>query len=453
MDNVNDLIKTSDPVSNRPQTQQTISLSALKDDSNSVNINATNGLSGVVENNDSSHPIVRINMNRKASDKRVRPTSSNEVHAINPDELIPQKPKVRSVTPRDVAMNDLDRAVARKKKEYEDFVRQASEEDEINRENIEAGLETVSDEMQYMPNELAVDTTFVDDDDFDIDEEYYDNQYTDGHNVVIDDNPFNDDFIQDDIDDTISDTDDSYIEDDHNEEIVNYEDNEVSEDDYDVTDIVEEEVSENVTSNIIEEEHIEKVSVNDSEEDSEEFDIGEGSIHVTSSALEEVSGTSNDFDIDESDFEDVTTETEENLTDEQIMEISEASEKHLRSEILQKIVQTGKKLNTSQFSVSNKVINIKDALKHREKEVERTSTWPLTFAGRPYIASALKGPEIALMADADTSDNDGVGLSMTQARIMFEHDANPFRPSTLEAWAKTIPFADVENILCNYSSS
>jgi hypothetical protein len=69
------------------------------------------------------------------------------------------------------------------------------------------------------------------------------------------------------------------------------------------------------------------------------------------------------------------------------------------------------------------------------------------YAGRPFKATTLKGPEIALLADTDDSGSENsVGLTMEQCRIMYEHDANPYKPKTVEAWAKTIPFGDVESI-------
>lgn len=427
MDNVNELNHTTSI--NRPQTQQTISLSTLsaEESAKTINIDATNGLHGVTSNYQNSRPIVKINPNKRPEHRTI--TDPDDIQTVDPSEIIPPQPKPRSVTPRDVAISDLDAAVNRKRKEYSDFIAKANKEDKINRENIEAGLETVNDEMQYMPNglheEIKESDKVIPAEDYEDSDESYDNDWSnsmppDAESVTIT-NPF------DDTDDHEEDNTDSSFDDD------------------DVADIVadpEEEESYGYYNDTTKETFETRV-----DGDIEERFNENNEIKVTSSVItDEVEASNSDFDIDESDFEDVSTKTDENLTDDQLLEISEASERHLRSEIMQKIVQAGKTLNTSQLSVSNKVININDVLKNSARPVDRTSTWPLTFAGRPYIASALKGPEIALMSDSDTSGNDGVGLSMTQARIMFEHDANPYRPNTLEAWAKTIPFADVENI-------
>ena len=121
----------------------------------------------------------------------------------------------------------------------------------------------------------------------------------------------------------------------------------------------------------------------------------------------------------------------------------------LKAEILEKIIKQGRKLDTTSFAVSNKVIPIRDALRHSryDKKVERTGSWPLMFAGRMYTATALRGPEVTTLSDYDDADHEGgMLLTVPQAKIMYEHDANPYKPPTLEAWAKTIPIADADNM-------
>ena len=146
-----------------------------------------------------------------------------------------------------------------------------------------------------------------------------------------------------------------------------------------------------------------------------------------------------DFNIDEADFEDITVATEEQLTDDEINERRNVGQRNLRSDVLKKVLKTGQRLNTAQFTVSNKVVGIKDAMR-TIKPIERTAKWPLMYAGRPFIASALKGPEIAMLG---TSGND---INREQLRIMYEHDKNQYKPLTLEGWCKTIPYLDLDNI-------
>ena len=475
MNNVNDLNRTAKPVNNVPQrntnvrpSQQQISLSAVTNNdksSNPVSINVTNGVSGIanVEPSNVNKPVVRINPN-KVRNRHRSIGSDHQIQQADPSELIPKVEPVKSVTPKDIAMAQLDETVARKRNEFKNFIANAIEDDKLNRERVESGLESVGEEVQYMPNELFTPMTkdqavvadtnssmdnYNESSSYDEEDEFFDDEddveYNESTPAVAyaPDNMTISNAFEDNNDYSVSDhtyqeeDETTYSENDYTEEEPSYDDSEITTELEDVP----------ADTNPVKD-------VNESKEnDSDDFDISEDSIELKKPLLVnmEVSASTSDFDIDEADLDGVSTSDEnttedDNLTDEQVLEISEASEKHLRSEILQKIIQSGKKINTAQFVVSNKVINIKDALKRSPKSVERTAVWPLTFAGRPFVARALKGPEVALLYDADELSNNGSSLNITQARIMFEHDASPYRPATLEAWAKTIPYADAENI-------
>lgn len=472
MDNVNDLIHTN------TGNQQPISLSAITNNESKVSINTTNGLSGVIEHSDSPNkPIVKVNPNRGRNRRRtIEDYDEIKRMEVDPNSIIPQQEKVKPVSPRDIAMSQLDMAVARKRQEFHNFIETAKKDDEINRERVEAGIDKVNGEMQYMPDPLHVpmdkkeEINSYDNSSIDEDESEYFEEETNGDSytlpnehqriVMMDDTPFdyntNNDNSTSEDSNNIPNNESSYedTEDDIGKEI----ESEIG-DDTDTS--VDYESDNKYNEEIVNDESDNKVNYNnymDTEEDTdtdnikdneEEFDIADGSIEVRSSVLNDTvqDVSSSDFDIAESDLDGVSlNEQDDGLTDEQVLEISNASEKNLRSEILQKIIQSGKKINMSQFVVSNKVVNIKEAINATGTAIVRKATWPLTFAGRPFIATALKGPEIALMYDADELADTGAALNTTQARIMFEHDANPYRPSTLEAWAKTIPYADVENI-------
>ena len=475
MNNVNDLNRTAKPVNNVPQrntnvrpSQQQISLSAVTNNdksSNPVSINVTNGVSGIAnaEPSNVNKPVVRINPN-KVRNRHRSIGSDHQIQQADPSELIPKVEPVKSVTPKDIAMAQLDETVARKRNEFKNFIANAIEDDKLNRERVESGLESVGEEVQYMPNELFTPMTkdqavvadtnssmdnYNESSSYDEEDEFFDDEDDVEYNestpaiAYASDNMTISNAFEDNNDFSISDhtyqeeDETTYSENDYTEEEPSYDDSEITTELEDVP----------ADTNPVKD-------VNESKEnDSDDFDISEDSIELKKPVLVnmEVSASTSDFDIDEADLDGVSTSDEnttedDNLTDEQVLEISEASEKHLRSEILQKIIQSGKKINTAQFVVSNKVINIKDALKRSPKSVERTAVWPLTFAGRPFVARALKGPEVALLYDADELSNNGSSLNITQARIMFEHDASPYRPATLEAWAKTIPYADAENI-------
>ena len=165
MNNVNDLNRTTKPVNNVPQrntnvrpSQQQISLSAVTNNdksSNPVSINVTNGVSGIAnaEPSNVNKPVVRINPNKVRNHHR-SVGSDHQIQQADPSELIPKMEPVKSVTPKDIAMAQLDETVARKRNEFKNFIANAIEDDKLNRERVESGLESVGEEVQYMPNEL-----------------------------------------------------------------------------------------------------------------------------------------------------------------------------------------------------------------------------------------------------------------------------------------------------------
>ena len=508
MDNVNDLKRTD--ITKAPPTQ-TVSFDAVRKPQQhtaSVNINTTNGLSGVDESqpNESTN-TVRINPNFKKRPRRTVERPS-DVQQINPNDYIPKENKsqgqdfVRTVQSN--AMSQLDAAVRRKQQEFRDFVNYAENADKINRERIDNGLEEVNGEIQYLPSDLPQDITkdpnpvkveepitqevYEDDDvEKDLEKELNSNDIEyDNTSIKMNSdpfgfdmsfsNPYSKDFDVDDDDELEDDEDvavdgipvndkeessDFKVNEDNTEEYNNQIEKDLSREDqiFSDNDIEEEEPSEKEEPVI--NEKPEDVLVHKDEEIRN--NLMDKAISISSNISYDTETTKNtiakssssDFDIDEDDFDDVdntedaaqTADDAVALTDEEIENIRLAGEKNLKSEILKKIVNTGTKLDITQFTMSKKVISIKDAMKNRPVESVRTAKWPMMYAERPFIASALKGPEIALLFDYDDSGNDNsIGINQNQLKIMYEHDANEFKPATIENWAKTIPFLDIESI-------
>ena len=462
MENVQDLKQTTERIVRNTPNQQPISLSALGTNQNNaqapVSINTTNGLSGVQSGTDErEHQVVRINPNpihRKVARRTIEDPS--QLNTVNPNDVIPQQQaKPVSVTPRDKAMNLLADAVGRKQQEYRDFIAQATAEDAINRERVEDGMEEVGGEMNYMPEALQTPIPEEqkvqapqpsEEEEFFAEDEPAMVDYGSGFemeaptNVRIAAQAPTFDTEAPDVDPYTEDryvptTTSSYQQEEpeiEEEEEITYSDSS-----YQPNWINEPVVQPNDTMPVEEEPVIEP-------EPEQDVEYTPESKNIVSSAIGEVSSA--DFDVDEADFEDVTQDTEEQLTDEQIEALEQAAERNLRSDILKKIINTGKRVNTTQFTVSNKVVTLKEAMRNVKPEVARTASWPMMFAGRPFVASSLKGPEIAMMAEMEESNNTGFAITREQARIIYEHDASPYRPSTLESWCKTIPLADLDNL-------
>ena len=512
MNNVKDLNMTD--IVKTPPTQ-TVSLDAVKRPvQQNVNINTTNGLSGV-ETQDNSNNI-RINPNFRKRPRRTIDATS-EIQQINPNDYIKKETKDEPSfikTVQSNAMSQLDAAVRRKQQEFQDFIKYAEEADKTNREKIDNGLEKIEGEVNYMPIDYPQDTqnasnnenvendvkyennTYEEDDvEKDLEMDLKDtNTIDDNINISakINSNPFENESyfanpynikeeksFANDNDGYFDDDDDDYVEED-DEILVDGTINDYKNDHYREDQVFNEEENKLESNNneefvdidskdtpFKEEKPVKKEEkqINVIEEKDEEIrnSLMDRAISVSSTVTYDAEVTkdtisnssSSDFDIDEEDFDDVNStedaaQTEEDavqLSPEEIEEIRIAGEKNLKNEILKKIINTGKKLDTSQFVISKKIIPIKDALKNRVTEITRTAKWPMMYSERPFIASALKGPEIALLFDYDDSGSESsIGITQQQLKIMYEHDANEYKPTTIENWAKTIPFLDIESI-------
>ena len=462
MENVQDLKQTTERIVRNTPNQQPISLSALGTNQNNaqapVSINTTNGLSGVQSGTDErEHQVVRINPNpihRKVARRTIEDPS--QLNTVNPNEVIPQQQaKPVSVTPRDKAMNLLADAVGRKQQEYRDFIAQATAEDAMNRERVEDGMEEVGGEMNYMPE--ALQTPIPEEQKVQAPQPSEEEEFfAEDEPAMVDDGsgfemeaPTNVRIAAQApaFDTEAPDVDTYAYEDRYAPTTSTYQQEEPEiEDDEEITyadsssqpDWINEPAVQPNDPMPVEEEPVVEP------EPEQDVEYTPESKNIVASAIGEVSSA--DFDVDEADFEDVTQDTEEQLTDEQIEALEQAAERNLRSDILKKIINTGKRVNTTQFTVSNKVVALKDAMRNVKQESARTASWPMMFAGRPFIASSLKGPEIAMMAEMEESNNTGFAITREQARIIYEHDVSPYRPSTLESWCKTIPLADLDNL-------
>lgn len=464
MENVQDLKQTTERIVRNTPNQQPISLSALGTNQNNaqapVSINTTNGLSGVQSGNDErEHQVVRINPNpihRKVARRTIEDPS--QLNTVNPNEVIPQQQaKPVSVTPRDKAMNLLADAVNRKQQEYRDFIAQATAEDAMNRERVEDGMEEVGGEMNYMPE--ALQTPIPEE------QKVQAPQPSEEEEFFAEDEPA---MMEDGsgfemeaptnvriaaqaptFDTEVPDVDPYAAEDRYaptTTSTYQQEEPEIEEEEeitYSDSSSQPNWINEPAANEPNDPMPVEEETVVEPEPE-QDVEYTPESKNIVASAIGEVSSA--DFDVDEADFEDVTQDTEEQLTDEQIEALEQAAERNLRSDILKKIINTGKRVNTTQFTVSNKVVTLKEAMRNVKPEAARTASWPMMFAGRPFVASSLKGPEIAMMAEMEESNNTGFAITREQARIIYEHDASPYRPSTLESWCKTIPLADLDNL-------
>lgn len=160
-----------------------------------------------------------------------------------------------------------------------------------------------------------------------------------------------------------------------------------------------------------------------------------------------VSGT--DFYIDDVDLEDLDLDGDpKEKENEEEKKLVDKQYDQLKSEILEKVVGTARKIDVSAMKISKKPVTFQNALTKIKKNADVskvTGTWALMSIQRPYVCSALTGPELTTLYDIDNTNSPFIA-NIQQLKILYSHDENPYKPKTYEGWAKTIPYSDIDEI-------
>lgn len=351
------------------------------------------------------------------------------------------------------AIADLDATVERKTKEFKDTMEILDERDKANRATL-TDLSEVEGEIEYMArqdrdgNALTKEQVenLTDDDKFDEELEKELDDAVSNASVINDErekkikimnNTFNED-IEDDnkYDDVVIDSDD--------------------EDEYSGLDKLptaeEFEKENNIVDESVDNDSTDDEELDDNEEDTEDNVVNKIIVKSNSTDIGGVDPTSverSNFSIDPEDFsdvDDIAKSEDDKDEDERRKKIYNS----FKSEILKKIVNKANKVNVTAFKVTKKTMSIQNALsrisKPKDEEIKSTATWALMSIGRPYVCTALSGPEIVMLSTSDDSVNSGFIANTQQLRILYKHDANPNKPDSFNAWCKSIPYIDLDNM-------
>lgn len=452
----------------------------------------------------SSEPMVigAVKLNSNIKRKPLNQRSASNVKIMTVEDLDQMVPKKEEEAPRldalrEKAYSALDEMVKRKQNEYKEFIQRAEEDDKLNKERIRDGLEEEPiAELKYRVQDLSSDVTHdphaVEEKSKDeIDNELIESDIDIAASGIISDKPVQEvitvdhfkDETTDEVEESVeelvkeSEKEDSAVDNfnpsavtissDFNideEDLADIEDDEESpvedgDDEYsDIEKEIDAEVgNEEVAAAPVEEKKDDEVSLVDTNiasaiTVSSKIDIPEDNKEENKSRTI----TGKDFDISEEDIENdvnaTSTESEDKLSDEELEKIARKSLEDLRNEIVKKVINTSRRMDLKTIAVSNNVADLKDALKAIKSNSDttvRTASYPMMYANRNFMATSLKGPDIAMMVEADDArieNNPNILLTREQAKILYDHDANPYKPSTIESWAKTIPYGDIESM-------
>lgn len=129
--------------------------------------------------------------------------------------------------------------------------------------------------------------------------------------------------------------------------------------------------------------------------------------------------------------------------EETTLEVDDQTEK-LKAAIRGKIKPVANVLDLKSFEISSSPVAFSATLNNVKRSTVRTADWALTASGKPITMKSFTGTEIANLSD--TSGKTRYNAVRDQYNLIFSHIMNEDKPGTVEQWAKTISFLDIENI-------
>ena len=127
---------------------------------------------------------------------------------------------------------------------------------------------------------------------------------------------------------------------------------------------------------------------------------------------------------------------------------TEAIQAAITEEVKSKVRPINNLINLSEYSVSTKAVTGSKVLSQiTQMRNTQIGTWALVNAGRPITMTAMYGDEIERI----NPDPDSSALSEFQRQkqifsIFYDHTVDANKPASLEAWTKTIPASDIQNL-------
>lgn len=143
-------------------------------------------------------------------------------------------------------------------------------------------------------------------------------------------------------------------------------------------------------------------------------------------------------------IDDEDAELEDELNGDNDKEADERTEK-LKAAIKGKIKPVAEALDLNSFTITNKPVALSSTLNNTMASTVRTADWALYASGIPITMKSFTGTEISKLND--TSGKTRYNAVKDQYGMIFDHIIDRGdKPKTVEEWAKTISFLDIENL-------
>lgn len=133
--------------------------------------------------------------------------------------------------------------------------------------------------------------------------------------------------------------------------------------------------------------------------------------------------------------EDIEETSTDDINEERIKMLKEDSKKKIKP------VAFG---NLTGFKVSKKPISITNAMQRSHLKNNRIADWVLPSTGRIISMREFKGTEIDLLMSEPGRNK--LNTIRQQYQLIYDHVVDPYKPDTVDAWAKLISIADVDHL-------
>ena len=145
-------------------------------------------------------------------------------------------------------------------------------------------------------------------------------------------------------------------------------------------------------------------------------------------------------DIDDEDLDALLDDDELEDSD----DISKTELDSMKTQIKAKILPYKNNVDFSKFSIAKKHIGINKVF-NEKASTSYVADWALPSTGKAISMSELTGTEIEKLNPSNSGRN-RYNTIKSIYRIIFEHDMNPNKSPSLEVWAKSISFYDIDHL-------
>lgn len=160
--------------------------------------------------------------------------------------------------------------------------------------------------------------------------------------------------------------------------------------------------------------------------------------------IEETDHIFTDFESGDINFDEEDDELEENIDEQKKLEKEQKEQMDkLRTLVREKISPVSKALDISTFSIVKRPAanNISTPREHHEKIAD----WVLMSSKKPIYMKRFSGTEIERLANGGKGRT-RLNRTLDTWQLIYNHIVDPHKPESLEAWARTTSFLDIDHI-------